>query len=133
MIKTKDLHLHFQTEVVYSINGEQYKLILEDSAFDGRVRAGRMIETREEAITGFRLQVHLSNEGKEPVRIEEVRMARFAKWEDFSIRGGDWKEYRLLCEGRHKNDIPTVCTLGKQDESWMDGAEALKESGDAGE
>ncbi len=133
MIKTKDLYLHFQTEVIYSINGEQYKLILEDSAFDGRVRAGRMIETREEAITGFRLQVHLSNEGKGPVRIEEVRMARFAKWEDFSIRGGDWKEYRLLCEGRHKNDIPTVCTLGKQDESWMDGAEALKESGDAGE
>lgn len=130
-INLKDVHLNFQTNLTYSDGREDHTLKLESIADDGRLKAWRSVDVQgEDRLT---VKVCLRNQSSSPLYIEEICLARFAGWQDISLGGADWRSYRLLCEGRHKNDIPTVCTLGIQDESWQDGAQALKESGEAGE
>ncbi len=79
----------------------------------------------ESACREFRYALH--NPTEEPVWLEEFEMFRADSLEELNISSDNCRVFRT---GRHKNDIPSVATLGNMDDALQDALGGMTESGD---
>ena len=95
----------------------------------GETREGVMLERAvEQTAQGAVIRLTVTNRSAEPVRILSMDSLRVARREDLDL-GVPWASIQAYCQGRHKNDIPAVVTLGAQDDNLRDAAGGMGESG----
>lgn len=85
------------------------------------------IITETDTLTEFRLK--LTNATEQDQWLSEVCLYEADSLEQLGIGGA----CRLFRSGRHKNDMPSVCTLGVLDDSMRDAMGAMTETGDKAE
>ncbi len=78
--------------------------------------------------SGKRIEVEVANLSGQPAEIVLIESLQIENWEAFEC-GLAWQDIQVMIQGRHKNDIPSVVTLGKQDESMEDALDGMTESG----
>ena len=80
----------------------------------------------------FYVGLSLINGGDAPIRLERLTpLALFG--EDSLMLDSEYKNWLFLRQGRHKNDIPSVCVLGEADNRYLDALKGMTESGSGAE
>ncbi len=82
----------------------------------------------QEDTSSFRLRVSFQNRTSQPLYLSRLCPFVAVGMESLQIgeKGDRWQLYR---QGRHKNDLPSVCTLSQHDESYLDAQRGLSETG----
>ncbi len=75
-----------------------------------------------------RIDVTITNLSERPVEILSIESLRIESWADLDC-GLPWQDIQVMIQGRHKNDIPSVVTLGCRDEAMEDALDGMTESG----
>ena len=122
-----ELTIEGTARVVYEREGKPYIGTAEPSFDENGLRAERTVTALPD---GYRVDVKLHNTGDMPVRVRRVASLTVDRRALISW-GSTWKEWDVLCQGRHKNDIPSVVTLGLRDDRMADLAGGMNETGDA--
>lgn len=78
---------------------------------------------------GMNMQITVTNTSDKPVMLKSMAYIKIDSWENLHIKSGDWRQYQVYRQGRHKNDIPSVFTLGLQDGNFQDAAGGMLENG----
>ena len=89
------------------------------------------VHTRYEVIREdgrVRILFSLRNASDVPVEVLRMLSLRLEKEEDLDT-GVPYGRTRVMLQMRHKNDIPSVVTLGQWDEAMMDAASGMTEAG----
>lgn len=81
---------------------------------------------------GLEIRTSVVNRSGQDIFVCSIEAVRIEGKEDASFPC-PWEELQVMIQGRHKNDIPSVVTLGRRDGSFADAAGGMTESGDVGE
>ncbi len=104
--------------------------VLFSSAQDSGILFKYEIEDRSPSSLRLRLSAYNSSEG--PVYIE--KLSPFVINDSaLSLGASNSYEWIFYRQGRHKNDLPSVCCLGRDDASFSDALSALQETGGMGD
>jgi hypothetical protein len=104
--------------------------VLFASAEDSGIRFKYEIEHRTPS--SLRLRLSALNTCKGPVYIE--KLSPFVINDSaLSLGASNSYEWIFYRQGRHKNDLPSVCCLGRDDESFSDARSSLIETGGMGD
>ena len=131
----------FFAEAIVTINDETTVLCPDFS--DMKKESGRFtatathdgVELRWEIVpcgdSSIRLRLFARNRGASPIHVQSLTPLAV---ENGALKlggheSGEWIFYR---QGRHKNDLPSVCCLGRDDESFSDALSSLSETGGMG-
>ncbi len=126
--QSRDVYLEFGQDVIYETEGQQAVLPLEGgTACDACIRAELNAEPAENRVT---LRMTVTNIGTQPVILRSMNYLRVKDWTQFRMGDGDFARYQVFRQGRHKNDLPSVFTLGTADECFRDAAGGMLETGD---
>ena len=117
---TQKIRLRFFQEIVYQAEGVEKHLMLDgERKSDGQVEGTCQI--REEADGGLRVTIQVKNVGKKPIFLQAVDYIRVNSRDEFVIDGKTMETWQIYRQGRHKNDIPTICCPGEMDGRLSDG------------
>ena len=126
---TQKIRLRFFQEIVYQAEGVEKHLMLDGGRkSDGQVEGTCQI--REEADGGLRVTIQVKNVGKKPIFLQTVDYIRVNSRDEFVIDGKTMETWQIYRQGRHKNDIPTICCPGEMDGRLSDGIGGMTETGD---
>ncbi len=82
----------------------------------------------QEDSSSFRLRLSFQNKTQRPIRL--LRLSPFVIEDRESLEiDGENGRLQLYRQGRHKNDLPSVCLLSLHDESYEDAQRGLSETG----
>ena len=95
---------------------------------DGKGDTLRLAFRAEQTPDGFLLRLRAVNVGDQPLRLLRLESLRVERPENLAC-GLRWAETRVMIQGRHKNDIPAIVTLGQRDENMLEAMGGLTESG----
>jgi hypothetical protein len=104
-----------------------------DAFSDGTLEARREIRVdrdeghREDGAFVIRLSVR--NTSSAPVRLFELVPLRVRGARNLRLDQGPAARWAVLRQGRHKNDLPSVCILGHRDASYRDAQVGVSEDG----
>ena len=82
----------------------------------------------QEGVLHFRY--HLTNSGAEDIKLRDVTLLEIDNPEHLLLGTYDFSTYQCYRQGRHKNDLPGICTLSKLDERFEDACGGVLEAGD---
>ncbi|MGI5899413.1 MAG: glycoside hydrolase family 36 protein [Christensenellales bacterium] len=131
----------FSAEAAYTVDGYSFVAkpcflswenaggVLFASAQDGGIRLKYEIKSLGLSSLQLRLSAHNNSAG--PVRLE--KLSPFVIDDGaLSLGASNSYEWIFYRQGRHKNDLPSVCCLGRNDESFSDALSSLVETGGMG-
>lgn len=96
---------------------------------DGDYLLTRQIAFNPEIPSQFRTRLILKNNSPSEVILKRLSPFLISGSRDISLGASESKDWIFYRQGRHKNDLPSVCTLGKKDESFFDAIGGLLETG----
>lgn len=82
----------------------------------------------QENTTSFRLRLSFKNQTQTPLYVADLCPFIIENKESLQI-GEKGDRLQLYRQGRHKNDLPSVCTFSNHDESYLDAQRGLSETG----
>lgn len=123
------VRISYTQDVTYELEGQKRMVPLTDGkGEDCHVMA---VCTQYQSGQDYQIiGVKAYNVGREPIVLKELIYLRIREWEDFQIGDGDYASYRVFRQGRHKNDLPSVFTLGIKDDCFADAAGGMLETGE---
>ena len=83
---------------------------------------------RDEA-SRFRLRLSFRNDTDHPLKLLKFTPFLLEGAESLSLGSVPAAQWKLYRQGRHKNDMPSVCVLGRRDASYTDAQTGLTETG----
>ncbi len=125
---TSDWIFQDRSEEIVIIEYEDYKVIT-DQFTHGPLTLLRQVRYLVSDLSMIEVRLIVENVGDEQLRLHRLLPLLVQNETELSINGcqaGDWVFYR---NGRQKNDLPSVCVLGKNDEAYQDAVMGLSESG----
>lgn len=128
--KNHGVEICFCQSVVYEVGGEERILSL--SGKDSRNPDIQVICLTERNNDELLIKMKVSNIGESEIFLRHLNYVNIPTWKDFIIGDGRSDQYRVYCQGRHKNDIPSVFSLGCQDECYQDAIGGMLENGEHG-
>ena len=132
-IQYKECVLEFNHKIVYGLKGEIVSLNLEfdkDNVWsNSNLKVTRQVEINEQlpSITDIRFSVE--NIGGESVYLKEFILVDMPDSNMLRLGNGNYLDYEFYRQGRHKNDLPGVCSISKLDERFEDACGGMLESG----
>ncbi len=91
----------------------------------------REILFNEEDLSQFNIRLILKNTGTESIQLDKIIPVLVEGQDKLRIGESTASEWAVLRQGRHKNDLPSVCVLGETDARFADAVKGLSEAGDA--
>ena len=126
---TQKIRLRFFQEIVYQAEGVEKHLMLDgDRKSDGQVEG--VCQIRQGADGDLQITVQVKNIGEKPIFLQDVDYIRVKSRDEFIIDGKTMETWQIYRQGRHKNDIPTICCPGDMDGRLLDGIGGMTETGD---
>ena len=126
---TQKIRLCFFQEIVYQAEGVEKHLMLDgDRKSDGQVEG--VCQIRQGADGDLQITVQVKNIGEKPIFLQDVDYIRVKSRDEFIIDGKTMETWQIYRQGRHKNDIPTICCPGDMDGRLLDGIGGMTETGD---
>lgn len=126
--RTQSVIMNFSQDVIYEWNAQDISLTLGDEVSrDAHLEASIVDYHAAEDELRFRIKVR--NIGDSAIQLKALHYVRIKDWKDFQIGAGDSLKYQVYRQGRHKNDIPSIFTLGIMDERFADAAGGMQENG----
>ena len=105
-------------KVTFSVDGEVY-----EAKGDGKIAVTR--ESREMQY-GFCTRLRITNKSGREIYLEKAYPLCISSLSLGEIPSSEWN---ILNNGRHKNDLPSVCKAGRRDELFEDAVNRLNEEG----
>ena len=126
---TQKIRLCFFQEIVYQAEGVEKHLMLDgDRKSDGQVEG--VCQIRQGADGDLQITVQVKNIGEKLIFLQDVDYIRVKSRDEFIIDGKTMETWQIYRQGRHKNDIPTICCPGDMDGRLLDGIGGMTETGD---
>lgn len=107
-----------RAEVLFSAGGKMYRSDDSDALTVTR-------ET-EDIASGFRTRLHIANKSGGEIYLEKAYPVCINSLSLGNVPSSEWN---ILNQGRHKNDLPSVCKAGVRDELFGDAVDGLNEEG----
>lgn len=123
------LYFCFHTEVSYLEPGLKKKIELSfdrENAEDAYVKVSRNVQREE---NGLQISLKVENVGEKPIKLLRMDPLVISREEDINM-GIPWEECSVYLSRRHKNEMPSVVKLGRNDASMSDALGERSESGD---
>lgn len=98
--------------------------------FVAKSEAQKLLFTLEicESLERMSVRLCVENKGEESVFLHKLTPVSIRQ-NGIKLGNVASREWRLYRQGRHKNDLPSVCTLGKRDDCLEDALSSLLETG----
>ncbi len=126
---SRGVSLTGNARIDYKIGDEAYSFVpdfTDGTADDGRVKV--TCHTADGADGVYSIWLDIENISGGDIYLAQAYPA-IIDGAELNIGGTPQKDWVVYSQGRHKNDLPSVCTLGKRDECWHDMLAALTEGG----
>lgn len=129
--ESRGVRLSGHAKVDYKIGEEAYSFLpsfgTDLTDCDGNVRVRAHVE-KDSALDTLQIRLDIENVSGGDLYLAQVYPA-IIDGADFRIGSAPQKDWVVYSQGRHKNDLPSVCTIGKRDDCWHDMLAALTEGG----
>jgi len=104
-------------------------LISDVFACDG-LELTRQISFSKKRQLFFHIRLLVNNKGSHTLKLMRLIPILIQGAENLTIGECEAKKWSLFRQARHKNDLPSICILGKTDGAYIDALKGLSESGE---
>jgi len=132
-IQYKNCILKFNHKIVYELNDVVVSKNMEfdDNNIwcDSKLKVTREFKSYEQSPAVTDIRFHIENIGNESVFLKECILVDMPDSNMLQLGNDNYLNFEFYRQGRHKNDLPGVCSIGKMDERFEDACGGMLESG----